>query len=218
MNVLIIFVKLPTPGQVKTRLGKIIGNQEAAELYRLFIQETFAMARQLADCKIHVAFEPTQPGESFDDIIPGEFLHFPQQGKDLGERMCNAFRHGLTQAQKVVIIGSDSPTLPGDYIEQAFERLTHSDLVLGPAEDGGYYLIGMKELHVKLFDNIAWSSDAVFRTTLQRAKRLQLKVALLPAWYDVDDLDALLRAAEDDQNGKIRTYLDEHRIILNHNP
>lgn len=217
MNALIIFVKYPTPGQVKTRLGKIIGGREAAELYRIFVRETFALVKQISNCKIYVAFTPSQREESFDGIIPKGFARFPQEGSDLGERMLNAFRHALAKTQPVVILGSDSPTLPQNYVEQAFDRLTDSDLVLGPAEDGGYYLIGMKELHRNLFDNIVWSSDAVFRTTLHHAEELRLKVHLLPVWYDVDDLNTLRKAIADDRTGKIRAFLQQHPQILEFN-
>ncbi len=123
-----------------------------------------------------------------------------QEGSDLGERMWRMFRDLSPRHRPVVIVGSDSPHLPAAYLEQAFAELEKVPLVLGPAEDGGYYLIGATGVP-DLFEGIAWGTERVLRGTLQRALALRLPCRLLPTWYDIDDppaLDRLARALAED--------------------
>ncbi len=209
MKALILFLKYPEPGKVKTRLGSELGFDRAAEFYKLFIKQTFDLAQNCSAKQIFVAFEPIDRKVEIAEFIPKKFTIFPQEGKNLGERMLNAFKYVFAKGYKdAVILGSDSPTLPLENIDAAFEKLSKADLVLGPAEDGGYYLIGLNQVHAGLFENIKWSSSSVMQTTIERGKSLQLQYELLSAWYDVDDKETLIRAASDDQTGMIKSLLE----------
>lgn len=189
----------------------------AADLYELFIQQTFELCANSSADDLCVAFEPAQLRDAFKGIIPTKFHRFPQSGLELGHRLHNAFEYVFSKgAERVIVIGSDSPTLPGNYLDEAMGRLDSVDLVLGPADDGGYYLIGTKQSHKALFENIQWSSDSVLQSTIERAKQMKISYHLLPNWYDVDDLASLERAAEDDTSGKISGYLLQHPEISLH--
>lgn len=213
-----IFVKYPAPGKVKTRLGAEIGNRLATDLYHLFIELTLDLGRRAAPDAIYIAYEPEERWNDFKRLIPSGFDCFPQHGKDLGQRMLNAFEHVLTQSpNKVIILGSDSPTLPVHIVKDAFKRLDASDLVLGPAEDGGYYLIGLKKVCTGIFENIQWSSASVLQNTVERASNMGITYSLLTEWYDVDELEDLKRAVNDDSSGKIKAYLQKHTQILTAN-
>jgi hypothetical protein len=208
MNSLVIFVKHPAPYKVKTRLGAQIGYALAADLYKIFIEQTIAMAtRSFAD-RVLIAYESAERADDVNWALPAAMAAFPQTGWDLGQRMFNAFQHTFADgAHSTVIIGSDSPTLPPRFLNGAFDYLQDKDLVLGPAQDGGYYLIGLKTPVQKLFENIEWSSPMVLEKTLARAEQLQLSHALLPVWYDVDEIESLKRAARDDASGQIKNFL-----------
>ena len=215
MKALILFLKYPETGKVKTRLGAEVGFELAAELYRLFIQKTFELGHNSSAQKVFVAFEPADREAEFCEFIPKKFSVFPQEGKNLGERMLNAFQYAFVRGYKnVAILGSDSPTLPLEKIDDAFEKLGKSDLVLGPAEDGGYYLIGLNQAHPGLFENIEWSSSSVMQTTIERAEKLRLQYKLLSVWYDVDTRETLLRAAKDEKSGVIKSLLEKHSESL----
>ncbi len=213
MQALIVFAKYPLAGQVKTRLGAQIGMARAAELYRSFLERTFALCQQCPGAPaVFVAFEPAHRAAAFRTLVPPEFALFPQQGDDLGTRLRAAFtRVSEKGAQRMVALGSDSPTLPPTYLELALCALAHRDLALGPAEDGGYYLIGLRRPQPRLFEGIAWSTRAVFAQTQKRAAELGLSCEVLPAWYDIDDRRSLERAVRDVDDIRLaeewRTYL-----------
>jgi len=211
MTALILFLKYPEPGKVKTRLGAELGFELAAKLYELFIKQTFELAQNCSARQIFVAYEPLDRKDEFAEFVPKKFAIFPQEGKNLGERMLNAFQDAFARGYKnVAILGSDSPSLPFENIDDAFEKLSKSDLVLGPAEDGGYYLIGLNKAHCGLFENIEWSSDSVLQLTIESAKKLQLSYELLPSWYDVDNKETLIRAVKDEKNGMIKSLIEQH--------
>lgn len=215
MKAIIVFAKFPEPHKVKTRLGARIGYEHAADLYRLFIEQTLLQAVKAAADQIFVAHEPIKRGSEFQEILPAGISLFPQNGIDLGERMLNAFQWAFSRGEsRVVIIGSDSPTLPPQFLNSAFDHLLQHDIVIGPAEDGGYYLIGSSAAHPRLFENIEWSAPTVLQKTLERANAMKLTTALLPEWYDVDEVESLQRAAADDASGAIKNFLHEHSIQL----
>lgn len=210
MDAIVIFVKYPIPGKVKTRLGRQIGLQKAADLYSIFVSLTIKLAEFCKIDKIFITFEPAKRKKEFIKWLPAMHL-FPQRGENLGERLIHAiktvFEEGFT---KTVILGSDSPTLPFNYVKEAFDLLNTHDLVIGPARDGGYYLIGLNKPQPSLFKNIHWSTSRVLHQTLEKAKQLHLKYYLLPEWYDVDTKEDLLRATRDDSSGEIKDYLQKH--------
>jgi rSAM/selenodomain-associated transferase 1 len=184
---LIVVAKKPEPGFTKTRLCPPFTPQEAAQFYRCLMLDTLELAERVQGVEHCVAYTPIVAHSYFQNLVPEGFRLIPQQGADLGERLANTladrFQHGC---RKVVVMNSDGPTLPLPYLEQAFRQLQHYDVSLGMGHDGGYYLIGMKQMQPELFENIAWSSDRVIFQTLDACRRLQLKVYRLPQWYDVD--------------------------------
>ena len=188
--------KAPLPGQVKTRLCPPCTLEEAAELYRCFLLDTFELAARLQGITVTVAYFPSEVEETFKAMVPPAFGLMSQKGRDLEEKMNNAFERLFALGYKqIVLIGADIPTLPPAYIVKAFALLAQeeTDLVLGPSADGGYYLIGMKAPHPELFQRVAMGTERVLAQTLERARRANLRVSLLPPWYDVDTRDDLER-------------------------
>ncbi len=183
-----IFVRNPIPGTVKTRLAKSIGNQKALEVYHQLMAHTAAVsAAAEADCKVFYSTE-TVRGDVFDD---NRFQKGVQHQGGLGERMESAFSEACLRYHKVVIIGSDCYDLDSERLNHAFEALEENDVVIGPAFDGGYYLIGMKQLHPELFRNKTWSTQSVLPDTIQSIVQLGKKYTLLPALRDIDHLSDL---------------------------
>ena len=195
---LIIVAKQPVAGLSKTRLAAGIGPEAALALYRCFLQDTIALAASVQSCALAFSFWPPEAAEFFRALHPTALL-LPQAGDDFGSRLLSAF----TQASAVgydqmVLIGSDNPSLPITYIEQAFDRLAESPVVLGSCEDGGYYLIGMRAPQPALFHNgIAWSTEHVAEQTRAAAADANLAVAPIPMWYDIDTAADLRRLYED---------------------
>jgi len=186
---LIIFAKQPAPGEVKTRLSPPLTAEAAAELYACMLQDTLTMAQSLAGITPFIFFrESSDAAGYFAAVAPGINAE-PQQGRDLGERMRRAFAALFARGfREIAIIGSDSPDLPAEYIFEAFTQLEfeHTDVVFGPAADGGYYLLALKRVWDELFIDIPWSSAAVLAASTEKAKDAHLGVALLPPWYDLD--------------------------------
>ncbi len=189
MNNIIIFIKNPVLGKVKTRLAATVGDQKALEIYQRLLDVTRKTVTKV-NAKYHLFYSDVI--EMVDDWDIQDFDKYLQQGDDLGERMSAAFRNIFLQndesvLQKVVIIGSDCPALTPDILEMAFTILGESDVVVGPTFDGGYYLLGMKEYHPALFENISWSTDAVYQETNDKSRLLQLNIADLPTLSDIDN-------------------------------
>lgn len=195
---LIIFAKQPLPGAVKTRLVPPLSPEDAAELYACMLQDTLALAQQLVGITPFIFYQDS-PGAAdyFATVAPG-VAATRQEGEDLGERMQRAFTEIFSRGfSEVAIIGSDAPDLPAEYVYEAFTQLEyeHTDVVIGPAADGGYYLLALKRVWAELFTAIPWSSADVLAATLARAGDAQLGVARLPLWYDLDTPEELKRAA-----------------------
>ena len=193
---LAVMAKTPRAGAVKTRLVPPLDADEAALLNTCFLRDVTGCIATLTSRSIHgfVAYTPAGQESTFDGLLPAGFRLLPQRGADLGERLLHATEDFLAAGYATVcLVNSDSPTLPVELLRRAIDALITAEdrLVLGEAVDGGYYLIGLKKAHPRLFADITWSSGAVFRQTMERAKELQLDVELLPAWYDVDDLESL---------------------------
>jgi hypothetical protein len=193
---LIVMAKAPVPGTVKTRLCPPYTFEEAAELYRCFLLDTLDLVSRLRGVAVVVAYHPPGAEGVFRSMASPGFKLLPQRGNDLSERLNGAFERLFSLGyEQVVAIGADSPTLPLDYIEGAFELLAkvENDLVLGPSADGGYYLIGMKAPHPSLFLGQVMGTEKVLSETLERAQQVGLRVGLLPPWYDVDTQDDVKR-------------------------
>jgi len=195
-DVLVVMARYPEPGRVKSRLAAEIGPEAAARLYAAFLED---LARRLGSAQpwgFVWAYDP--PDAPFPDRIARGLAAFPQPDGDLGRRMAGSMERALRDgAASVVLIGSDVPHLPPRRIAGAFDRLAAgADVVLGPAEDGGYYLIGSRR-PVPLFDDVSWGTSKVLAETLERARRGRIEVALLESDFDVDsqaDVERLARA------------------------
>jgi len=195
-----VMAKAPTAGQVKTRLVPPLSQEEAAGLYRCLLMDKLLQVSQLPGVDSYVAYTPDEAGPLMHELAPQSFTLIPQSGADLGARLHRLSAMLLESGHPgVMIVDSDTPTLPTAYLLEGIERLrsTTTDLVLGPAEDGGYYLVGLTRPCPALFDGIQWSSPSVLTETLQRASAQRLRVATLPSWFDVDTADDLHRLRRD---------------------
>jgi len=202
---LLIFAKQPVPGKVKTRLSPPLLPEEAAGLYLCMLGDVLSRAATLPDVEKFLFFDGGDDAlEYFRGRCPA-MTCIPQRGKELGERMENALREVFSMGNgAAVVIGTDSPDLPLAFIASAFARLEQGEngVVVGPSEDGGYYLVGMARLHRRLFRNIPWSSDRVMEETLKSAADAEIAVSLLPLWRDVDTETDLHRPElRDEGNG-----------------
>ncbi len=186
-----VFVKVPRVGGVKTRLGQNIGMENAAEFYAGCLSWIF-LRLDREDCTFVVFYSPEDKREELMEYYPllKRVNCVPQKGRDLGERMLHGLRF-LNQHfdQNPVLIGSDSPDLPLEYIRESGILLDDNDLVVGPANDGGYYLVGMAEPRTEIFNNMKWSHSKVLDETLERANRLNLSFERLPKWRDYDRIE-----------------------------
>jgi rSAM/selenodomain-associated transferase 1 len=184
-NLLILLTKMPEAGKVKSRLSSEIGPEKAAKVYERLLRNTLEQMKATNSEKA-IALEGN---EALFTKAFGEWMIWPQEGNDLGDRMALAFERAFQIGYKrVVLIGGDCPEMTTEILEWAFEKLNDHDLVLGPSQDGGYYLIGLKKTEPRLFENMQWSHNKVFEQTVQRAAEQNLKVALLPTLRDIDHL------------------------------
>jgi rSAM/selenodomain-associated transferase 1 len=187
-RVLGVFAKWPSPGQVKTRLVAATSDAFATRVAAALLADTLDRLTHLIARRL-LAFAPPEAEGSFAELARGRYDLSPQGPGDLGERLERFVAARLGEgAGPVVVVGTDSPTLPSVLVERAFEELRHADVVLGPATDGGYYLIGCRRLHPALFSAIDWGGACVLRQTIERLADPAWSLAVLPPWYDVDDL------------------------------
>ena len=180
---LLIFIKNPEKGKVKTRLARDLGDDKALQIYRALLAHTREVALSVSAERFlfyseYVPESDDWPASGFDKRL--------QKGADLGERMYRAFVQVLERHERAVIIGSDCPQLQASIVEEAFARLEEFPVVLGPAEDGGYYLLGLHRPEPSLFHDISWSTESVLEQTLQRVAALGQEAFLLPRLSDVD--------------------------------
>jgi rSAM/selenodomain-associated transferase 1 len=199
-----IMAKAPRPGAVKTRLCPPLLAAEAAALYRCFLLDKIAAVQALSGVRPMMAYTPDEAQAEFAVLAP-DFALVPQRGPDLGARLHTTLASLLAAGHPgAIAVDSDTPTLPREFLQQAVDCLTGPgpDVVLGPTEDGGYYLIGVRAANRALFDDMPWSTAAVLEITLRRAAAAGLQTVCTPAWFDVDTPDDLRR---------LRTVLDGGR-------
>ncbi len=188
-DLLIVFVKNLIPGHVKTRLAKDIGIDGALDVYKYLIEHTYEATKEL-DCSKAVFYSEYIEIEDIWDT--DEYKLFVQKGPDLGDRMLNAFKHAFDKGfEKAVIIGTDCWELSDEVIEEAFEKLDENDVVIGPATDGGYYLIGMNKLYPGLFHDKKYSHDNVLKDVLTEIGQMDAEFHLLPELSDIDTFQDL---------------------------
>lgn len=208
MNTIIIMAKVPTAGNVKTRLEPFLTPEQCAELAKYFLLDTVSKAESTQN-QLIIAYSPSEKRDALQKILGRKQIFVEQKGKHLGEKMFHALNFAFSQnSDAVVMIGTDSPTFPPEFIERAFENLKKTDAVLGETEDGGFYLIGLRALRKEIFENVEWSSPETFHQTARNIKNLGLKLSLLPTWFDVDlpaDLERLRKDLTENPNIAPRT-------------
>lgn len=189
-----IMLKYPVPGSVKTRLAPPLTHEQASEFSFCLIKDTFNNVNKLKGADIFVACHPSGLKKEVEALAGGGVRYIDQHGDNLGERLCNVFDFLFSKGYlNVVVIGIDSPDMPVELITEAFKLLdTGADVVLGPALDGGYYLIALKRPAPALFDAIDWGSSNVLENTIKNALEQALKVELLRKWHDIDRPEDLL--------------------------
>ncbi len=218
---LVVFLRYPVPGRVKTRLARVLGDDFAYRLYSMFIRDIISISQKVdapltIACDGEIGIEGARPFWSRD--IP----YFIQTGPDLGMRMYNSFSRMFSRgAQKCIIIGSDSPDLPCEIIEKSFSALEDNDIVIGPADDGGYYLIGTKEgtLDRSIFSGIQWSTPHVLTGTVERIKKAGKTYSLMDSWYDIDEPADLMKFYKNNRlnvkSSHTMKFLEENMELLN---
>jgi hypothetical protein len=190
---LLFFIKNPERGKVKTRLASAVGGEMAVRLYKRFLLKMLATLNK-GTFLFYLCVYPADALEGIRNWLGEEYLYMCQQGEDLGERMKNGFVEALAMNfKRVVLIGSDIPGLPLDFIEEAFKSLEETDAVIGPSLDGGYYLIGFrdKKFSPGAFKGIPWSTERVFEETMKILKREGLTVHTLQPRRDIDTIEDL---------------------------
>ncbi len=196
-DVLLVFAKVPRPGDVKTRLTPVLTPVEAAELYEAFLRDALDLYADLqADVRLYLA--PPVPDDGLSDLPEETSIH-EQRGEDLGERMSRAFRAVFGDGcARAAVVGTDHPTLPPAYVRQSFRALAADQAVcIGPSDDGGFYLLGMSAFYPQLFADMTYSHGDVFTDTLARIGATDARLTVLPQWYDVDTPEALARMIAD---------------------
>lgn len=185
--ILIIFARDPVPGQVKTRLIPQLGRTGACTLHSRLLQRTLDSVSQQDDFKVELWTDTDEPSPGLQSMVDEHSLPMrQQQGRDLGARMHHAIEDALARSERVVLIGSDCPDLKTGDLVQAFEQLEEKDIVVAPAHDGGYVLIGCRKNTVELFDNIPWGTNQVYSMTRKRLETLGWSWGELPAHHDID--------------------------------
>lgn len=190
---LLIFVKYPEPGKVKTRLAKNIGLESAAALYREMAETIIYDLSKLTDYAKIIFFDPPERKEDVMRWLKFNGLSFiPQGGNSLGEKMSNAFRHAFSRgADRAVVIGTDCPQISTQTILEAFEKLKTSEVVIGPSYDGGYYLLGLRRFIQEVFKDIDWGTNRVLDQTIKRLRDNGINPECLETLRDVDTIEDL---------------------------
>lgn len=184
-----VFLKAPEPGKVKTRLIPDLGEALATEIHQKLVAHVLDVADHAAvETECWVAGNVAHP---FVQGLAERYAVYEQTGIDLGERMYNALLHGLERHQRVVLVGADAYSLTPELIAEAFAALAHHDAVLGPAQDGGYLLVGVTRLHPDFFVDIDWGTGSVLNEQIENLQRCHLPYCLLKEGYDIDDLEDL---------------------------
>jgi rSAM/selenodomain-associated transferase 1 len=208
-SVILLFAKAPIPGRVKTRLQPVLSAAEAAEIHTCFVGDVLESLGGFID-QAAVELHLDQPTAAW-----GEFsnLRKLQQGEDLGQRMWNAARNALEAGNtKILILGSDAPTLPQAHLE--FLLNSQADLSFGPTEDGGYYAIAFRKVPTGLFDGVEWSTEHTLAQSIAAAQKLGLSVELGPLWYDIDSPADLVRLVTEPVPLRTRRWLEANQFLV----
>ncbi len=208
LPVIIVFAKAPIAGQVKTRLQPVVTAEQAAELHACFVDDVLTKLdgfRNVAEVELHT------------DSLTEAWRDYPyrralQSGKDLGERMLGAIERAFAEGRpRVLLVGTDSPDLPLEYLQEMLE--SEADVSLGPTEDGGYYAIGCRRAHRRMFDGVEWSTGLVLEQTQRATEAMGLRVALGRGWYDVDGPADLVRLVTSKTPPRTTEWLKKHGFL-----
>jgi uncharacterized protein len=197
---LLLFVKYPDRGKVKSRLSKEFGEDTVLPLYEAFVLDVLETVNK-AKYRFKICFHPPSAREKIVSWLGKSYVYMPQNGSDLGEKMKNAFASAFSEGfEKVMLVGSDIPDLPKEIFDQAFA--SDGEAVIGPATDGGYYLIGFQRdtFLPHIFEGMQWSTASVFGRTMEIFRKHSVKVHILPQWRDVDTPEDLRAFYERNRN------------------
>ena len=186
---IVLLAKEPVEGRTKTRLARTIGEHYSAKMAECFIRDALTLVSGLNIGLKSVAYQPEEARDYFRELVKPllEFSTFPQRGNDPGERLMNVIQHEFSAGAKhIVLLETDTPTLPSEYIMQALDGLKKADFVLGPTYDGGVYLVGASLPSATPFTAVPWFTPLVFKKMVHNISSAGLKLALTPPWYDVD--------------------------------
>jgi len=209
----IVFAKFPEKGKVKTRLASTLGDRFAKDFYKVCAEHTFneILKTNNNNTRHFLFYSDENDRKKIKKWTQSKFLLFHQQGEDLGKKMLNAFQSVFkNDVSKTIIIGTDLPDISSDIIEKSFNLLDDCDVVIGPATDGGYYLLGMKKIYEKLFLNLPWSTDKLFEQTLKIINELNLNLSILPELSDIDtenDLNNWINKETKLKAGEIKSFV-----------
>ncbi len=209
---LLIFIKYPREGYVKTRLAASIGEKAATLLYRDFVDIGLKRLQELKPFNCTIYFDPQEEENAVRHWLGDRFFYLAQPEGDLGVRLQAGFNRELQYYSRVIVIGSDSPDVPLEYVERGSLELQKREAVIGPAVDGGYYLIGLSRPIPELFQDIPWSTDRVFQSTIDIMKFMSIDYAILPEWYDVDT-ESDYRRLQNSSDLYVQSYLERWNRI-----
>ncbi len=216
---LVIMAKEPRAGLTKTRLCPPFSYQHAAEFAEAILLDTLDLVNQIKEIQLAIAITPPTAQNYFEKIIPDQGILVPVEGHDIGECIYYAMTQLLSAGyKKVIALNADGPSLPIEHIYAAIKVLDEKEVVLGPGEDGGYYLIGVKKIQKNIFKNIEWSTDRVFKKTIENIEKLGLSYEVTPSWYDIDTasdvqrLYAEIKNLQPDRLMYTRRFFDVHPI------
>ncbi len=210
-DAVLVFLRAPERGKVKTRLARTIGPDAALALYKAFVLDTLSML-QAAGRQAVICFHPADAEGALAAWLPRPYRCWPQVGRDLGERMMNAFSRAFSEAaRRVLLVGTDIPDLPASIIQEAFSALDRRPAILGPSSDGGYYLIGFRPggFLPECFRGIPWGEASVFQRTRRRMQQAGVPCHILTEWRDIDDgedLQDLIRRRDALRTSAPRTF------------
>lgn len=206
---IIVFVKYPTEGQVKTRLAKTVGNRFATKFYKITAENIVLTISRIKNTYKYIFYSDKQEKEKIKKWLNKNYFYCNQEGRDLGERMKNAFMKVFgNNTQKAIIIGSDIPDISESIVLEAINKLDESDIVIGPSPDGGYYLLGMKKFNPFIFENITYSTEKVFEDTLRKIKENNLSFTTLRMLDDIDTEEDLKNWLKSGTNKKLKLEIN----------
>ncbi len=204
MNALILMTRIPIPGKTKTRLINIFTREECAQLHKCFLLDLYNVFEYIKeDVDVYLSYTPEGSLNIIENTLPKYMKSFPQEGETLGERMENSIKKVFDLGyEKILLIGSDIPSIQAEDIINGFEILESNDICLGTTFDGGYYLIGMKKLYKKVFDkSIGWGKKSVLEGTMHIANNLDLSIGLVSKHLDIDTKEDIISFEEKVNSG-----------------